>query len=84
MSLEVLVIASLSCDQNLGKKWYLLPISLQVSTSGTVHVRVDSGTGGQLLIWFGSLVASWGDLQRKAELNGVLQRDQFALMGCFG
>ena len=51
--------------------------------SGTVHIRVGSGreadgTSDQLLIWFGSLVASLGALQVKVGLKGVFQLGQFA------
>ena len=59
--------------------------SFLVSTQpfSTVHVKNGSGKeadgiGGQLLIWFGSLVASWDTLQRKVELKGVLLLGQFA------
>ena len=38
-----------------------------MSASGTVYVKVDSGTSGQLLIWFGSLVTSWDAFQRTSE-----------------
>ena len=58
MSLEVLVMASLSCDQNLGKKGIYCSLAFRCQPLGTIHVRVGNGTGGQLLIWFGSLVAS--------------------------
>ena len=64
-------------------------IILSVSpASGIVHVKIGNGgeangVDGQLLIWFGSLVSFWGDLQWKAELKGVLQLGQFAYMGCF-
>ena len=44
MSLEVLVMASLSCDQNLEKKGIYYRLALRVNpASGTVHVRIGSG-----------------------------------------
>ena len=81
---------SLSCDQNLEKKDIYCHQLLGVSpASGTIHVKIGSGRrkadgiDSQLLIWFRSLVSSWGDLLQKAELKRVLQLGQFAHMGYF-
>ena len=44
MSLEVLVIPSLSCGQNLEKKGIYYPLTLGVGlASNTVHIRISSG-----------------------------------------
>ena len=50
MSLEVLVMNSLSCDQNLWKKGIYCPLGVS-SAPSTIHVRVGNGrevdgTGG--------------------------------------
>ena len=84
MRLEVLIMASLSCDQNLENKGiYCISAFWCQPSSGTIHIRVGSGreadgTSDQLLIWFGSLVASLGALQVKVGLKGVFQLGQFA------
>ena len=54
MSLEVLVMASLSYDQNLGKEGIYCPLAFRCQP----HVRVGSGTSGQLQIWYKSLIVS--------------------------
>ena len=84
-------MASSSSNWNLGRNndiycilafWYQ-PNPLVLFMLEMV-VAEANGIGGQLLIWFGSLVASWADLQWKVELNEVHQLGQFAHMSCFG
>ena len=87
ISLEVLVMASLSCDQNLEKKVIYCPLAFRCHLSLWYCLcqnwQRDWWDRWLAPIWFGSFVASWGVFQWKIELNGVLQLGQFAHTSCF-